>query len=122
MFDRLGVGPGGSLVGAVAAVLALIPFAFHRWGERLRARSRFAAASLGAQPATARGGDDEERQAGGGSGGVLSGGGEGDGPDSSRRGREEDAKDDKPRNDRPSLDEEVSSVGRVEIKEEDTRP
>ncbi|KAI0380314.1 MFS general substrate transporter [Hypomontagnella monticulosa] len=42
MFDALGVGGGGSLIGGVAAVLALIPLAFYKYGERIRVRSRFA--------------------------------------------------------------------------------
>lgn len=42
MFDALGIGGGGSLIGGVAALLAVIPFAFYRYGERIRVRSRFA--------------------------------------------------------------------------------
>ncbi|OTA57411.1 MFS general substrate transporter [Hypoxylon sp. EC38] len=42
MFDALGIGGGGSLIGGVATVLALIPFAFYKYGERIRIRSRFA--------------------------------------------------------------------------------
>ena len=42
MFDALGVACGGSLIGGVAAVLALIPFFFYKYGRRLRAKSRFA--------------------------------------------------------------------------------
>ncbi|KAH8655253.1 major facilitator superfamily domain-containing protein [Xylariales sp. PMI_506] len=42
MFAALGVGGGGSLIGGVAALLAVIPFAFYRWGERIRVRSAFA--------------------------------------------------------------------------------
>ncbi|PSR94443.1 major facilitator superfamily domain-containing protein [Coniella lustricola] len=42
MFTALGVGPGGSLIGGVGALLALIPFAFYKYGERIRVRSRFA--------------------------------------------------------------------------------
>ncbi|KAF3770133.1 hypothetical protein M406DRAFT_59232 [Cryphonectria parasitica EP155] len=42
MFSTLGVGPGGSLIGGVGALLALIPFLFHRYGEGIRVRSRFA--------------------------------------------------------------------------------
>ncbi|OTA94938.1 hypothetical protein M434DRAFT_70141 [Hypoxylon sp. CO27-5] len=42
MFDALGIGGGGSLIGGVATVLALIPFAFYKYGERIRIRSKFA--------------------------------------------------------------------------------
>lgn len=42
MFRALGVGGGASLIGAVATVLAIIPFMFYRFGERIRRRSRFA--------------------------------------------------------------------------------
>ena len=42
MFEALGVGGGGSLIGGVAALLAVIPFAFYRYGERIRVKSRFA--------------------------------------------------------------------------------
>lgn len=42
MFNALGVGGGGSLVGGVAIVLAPIPFIFYKYGERIRRRSRFA--------------------------------------------------------------------------------
>lgn len=42
MFTALGVGPGGSLIGGVGALLALIPFCFYKYGERIRTRSRFA--------------------------------------------------------------------------------
>ncbi|KYK59039.1 benomyl/methotrexate resistance protein [Drechmeria coniospora] len=42
MFDAMGVGGGGSLIAAVATVLAIIPFMFYKYGKRIRARSRFA--------------------------------------------------------------------------------
>lgn len=42
MFDALGVGGGGSLIGGVAILLAPIPFIFYRYGEPLRKRSKFA--------------------------------------------------------------------------------
>ncbi|TVY82140.1 Citrinin biosynthesis cluster MFS transporter mrr1 [Lachnellula suecica] len=42
MFDALGVGGGGSLIGGVAVLLAPIPFVFYRYGEPIRKRSRFA--------------------------------------------------------------------------------
>ncbi|KAL7935447.1 major facilitator superfamily domain-containing protein [Trichoderma chlorosporum] len=41
MFHSLGVGGGGSLVGGVAALLAIIPFMFYKYGAAIRARSRF---------------------------------------------------------------------------------
>ncbi|KAH6608488.1 major facilitator superfamily domain [Trichoderma cornu-damae] len=41
MFHALGVGGGGSLVGGVATVLAIIPFMFYKYGAAIRARSRF---------------------------------------------------------------------------------
>ena len=42
MFDALGVGGGGSLIGGVAVLLAPIPFIFYRYGEPIRRRSKFA--------------------------------------------------------------------------------
>lgn len=42
MFTALGVGGGGSLVGGVAAVLAIIPFMFYRYGKKIRVKSKFA--------------------------------------------------------------------------------
>ena len=42
MFTSLGVGGGGSLVAGVACLLAPIPFAFHRYGRKIREKSRFA--------------------------------------------------------------------------------
>ncbi|KAG0646315.1 Major facilitator superfamily multidrug transporter mdrA [Hyphodiscus hymeniophilus] len=42
MFDALGVGGGGSLIGGVAVLLAPIPFVFYRYGEPIRKRSKFA--------------------------------------------------------------------------------
>jgi DHA1 family multidrug resistance protein-like MFS transporter len=42
MFDALGVGGGGSLIGGVAIVLAPIPFIFYKYGEPIRKRSKFA--------------------------------------------------------------------------------
>jgi MFS transporter, DHA1 family, multidrug resistance protein len=42
MFDALGVGGGGSLIGGVATLLAPIPFIFYRYGEPIRKRSKFA--------------------------------------------------------------------------------
>ena len=45
MFTALGVGGGGSLIGGVACLLAVIPFAFYKYGRRIRIRSRFAPTS-----------------------------------------------------------------------------
>lgn len=42
MFDALGVGGGGSLIGGVACLLAPIPFIFYKYGEPIRKRSKFA--------------------------------------------------------------------------------
>lgn len=42
MFDVLGVGGAGSLIGGVACLLAPIPFLFYRYGRRIRNRSKFA--------------------------------------------------------------------------------
>ncbi|TKA71298.1 hypothetical protein B0A49_06055 [Cryomyces minteri] len=42
MFDALGVGGGGSLIGGVAVLLVPIPFIFYRYGEPIRKRSKFA--------------------------------------------------------------------------------
>jgi MFS family permease len=42
MFDTLGVGGAGSLIGGVAVVLAPIPFVFYKYGKSIRQRSRFA--------------------------------------------------------------------------------
>ncbi|KAF4633163.1 hypothetical protein G7Y89_g4964 [Cudoniella acicularis] len=42
MFDALGVGGGGSLIGGVAILLAPIPFIFYKYGELIRVRSKFA--------------------------------------------------------------------------------
>ena len=42
MFSALGIGGGASLVGGVAAVLAVVPFAFYKYGYAIRKRSKFA--------------------------------------------------------------------------------
>lgn len=44
MFTALGVGGGGSLIGGVAALLAIIPFLFYKYGKQIRVKSRFAPA------------------------------------------------------------------------------
>ncbi|KAJ5085084.1 hypothetical protein N7532_009855 [Penicillium argentinense] len=45
MFSALGVGGGGSLIGGVAALLAVIPFLFYKYGKQIRIRSKFAPTS-----------------------------------------------------------------------------
>lgn len=45
MFNALGVGGGGSLIGGVAVLLAPIPFVFYKYGEPIRKRSKFAPTS-----------------------------------------------------------------------------
>lgn len=57
MFNALGVGGGGSLIGGVACLLAPIPFVFYKYGRRIRERSRFA-------PTPPPGTNDEEKQDG----------------------------------------------------------
>lgn len=42
MFNALGVGGGGSLIGGVAILLAPIPFVFYKYGGPIRERSPFA--------------------------------------------------------------------------------
>lgn len=42
MFSALGVGGGGSLIGGVATILAIIPFMFYKYGKAIRIRSKFA--------------------------------------------------------------------------------
>jgi DHA1 family multidrug resistance protein-like MFS transporter len=42
MFNALGVGGGGSLIGGVAVLLMPIPFIFYKYGEPIRKRSKFA--------------------------------------------------------------------------------
>ncbi|KAF2207488.1 hypothetical protein CERZMDRAFT_51185 [Cercospora zeae-maydis SCOH1-5] len=42
MFEALGVGGAGSLIGGVAVLLAPIPFLFWKYGEKIRQRSKFA--------------------------------------------------------------------------------
>lgn len=55
MFEALGVGGGGSLIGGVACLLAPVPFIFYRYGKSIRRRSKFAFA----------GGDTDETPSGG---------------------------------------------------------
>ena len=42
MFEALGVGGGGSLIGGLACLLAPIPFLFQKYGQSIREKSRFA--------------------------------------------------------------------------------
>ena len=42
MFDTLGIGGAGSLIGGVAVILAPIPFVFYKYGKSIRRRSDFA--------------------------------------------------------------------------------
>lgn len=42
MFEALGVGGGGSLIGGMAALLSIIPFMFYKYGKQIRVRSKFA--------------------------------------------------------------------------------
>lgn len=42
MFQAMGVGGGGSLIGGVAALLSVIPFLFYKYGKQIRVRSKFA--------------------------------------------------------------------------------
>lgn len=45
MFNALGVGGGGSLIGGVAALLCPVPFIFYKYGGPIRERSKFAPTS-----------------------------------------------------------------------------
>ncbi|KAK7999537.1 hypothetical protein PG990_012137 [Apiospora arundinis] len=58
MFTALGIGGGGSLIGGIATLLAVIPFAFYKYGKQIRRRSKFAPTeeTEGQKP------DDEEQQ------------------------------------------------------------
>lgn len=50
MFSAMGIGGGGSLIGGLAAVLALIPFLFYKYGKQIRIRSKFAPTEVRPQP------------------------------------------------------------------------
>lgn len=52
MFNGLGVGGGGSLIGGLACLLAPIPFIFYRFGAAIRRKSKFAPTD-GGPPAAA---------------------------------------------------------------------
>lgn len=60
MFDALGVGGGGSLIGGVAILLAPIPFVFYRYGEGIRQKSKFAPTPPAVKNDSSE--DDEEKQ------------------------------------------------------------
>lgn len=45
MFGALGIGGGGSLIGGVGALLAVMPFTFYRYGRRIRAEVQESPAS-----------------------------------------------------------------------------
>lgn len=47
MIYTLGVGPGVSLIGAVACVALPMPFLFYKYGAQLRRKSKFAPAVEG---------------------------------------------------------------------------
>ncbi|KAI0018608.1 major facilitator superfamily domain-containing protein [Xylariomycetidae sp. FL0641] len=67
MFQALGIGGGGSLIGGMATLLAVIPFTFYKYGESIRLRSRFAPTHQQKKP------DDEEKQQHQASGGPMTG-------------------------------------------------
>jgi len=41
MYNRLGVGGGGSLIGGLGILLAAVPVMLYKYGARIRARSKF---------------------------------------------------------------------------------
>ncbi|OAA55725.1 Major facilitator superfamily domain, general substrate transporter [Cordyceps fumosorosea ARSEF 2679] len=64
MFSAMGVGGGGSLVGGVGALLAVIPFLFYKYGPQIRARSKFS--PTGEKAAPKGPGEEEPKQQQGG--------------------------------------------------------
>lgn len=68
MFGALGIGPGGSLVGGVGALLAIIPFAFYKYGRKIRERSRFAPTDVKNKQHKDQGDEAEKGAAGAGAG------------------------------------------------------
>jgi len=46
MYHNLGVGPGSSITGGIAALLIPVPFVFYFCGKRIRARSKWSKASV----------------------------------------------------------------------------
>lgn len=75
MFGALGIGGGGSLVGGVGAVLAVIPFAFYKYGRKIRERSKFAPTE--GKDEDQHGQHDETDEAEKGAAGARPGAGEG---------------------------------------------
>jgi hypothetical protein len=59
MFDALGVGGAGSLIGGVACLLAPIPFLFWKYGAAIRKRSKFAPTEE-LKPATSEGSSNDD--------------------------------------------------------------
>lgn len=62
MFEALGVGGGGSLIGGVATLLAPIPFIFYKYGEQIRRRSKFAPTPEKPEDEEHGGGKGQEKQ------------------------------------------------------------
>ncbi|KAK8075614.1 hypothetical protein PG997_010277 [Apiospora hydei] len=62
MFTALGIGGGGSLIGGVATILAVIPFAFYKYGKQIRRRSKFAPTEESDETTKGEKPDDEEQQ------------------------------------------------------------
>ncbi|EFY85929.1 MFS multidrug transporter, putative [Metarhizium acridum CQMa 102] len=50
MFHTLGIGGGGSLIGGAASILAVFPFAFYRYGQAIRSRSKYSALDAAVKP------------------------------------------------------------------------
>ncbi|KAL8243767.1 hypothetical protein R6Q59_010025 [Mikania micrantha] len=59
MFNSLGIGGAGSLIGGVATLLAVIPFAFYKYGAQIRVKSKFAP-TRSTQPQTRRAPEEEK--------------------------------------------------------------
>lgn len=57
MFEALGIGGGGSLIGGIAVLLAPTPFLFYKYGRPIRERSKFAPTPPPQKP-----GDEEHRK------------------------------------------------------------
>jgi DHA1 family multidrug resistance protein-like MFS transporter len=60
MFDALGIGGGGSLIGGIAVLLAPIPFVFYKYGGPIRERSKFAPTPAAKPPNAGPEGDEEK--------------------------------------------------------------